>query len=362
MSQSSYTAAVIGVGKPNQPFAKGGGHAIGHVHAMMFRRSPRVRLVAGADINQDNLAYYQKQFEVPQGFADYNEMLRTAKPDIVSIGTYVGLHRPIIEAAARAGVKGILCEKPFLASPADHAAVRRIVAETGVKIVVGHIRRFWPTWRRVRELITQGYIGQPIMYLASTEGWDLQEMGSHWIDGIRFFSGDRKATWVMGQARVRDFRGYGHAMEEHAIAYWEFDDGSRALVDGGKGLKGDLFTITGTAGSIHAGEQKLVLNTIAGQRTEDYSNQPPEGWSRLGVKDGGGGIGWNMIWDMTLNALIQWIEGGGEPTVSMNQAMASQEIAFGAYLSALRGDRMDLPLQADDVTEYPVELLARRGK
>jgi hypothetical protein len=65
---------------------------------------------------------------------------------------------------------------------------------------------------------------------------------------------------------------------------------------------------------------------------------------------------------MTLNALIQWIEGGGEPTVSMNQAMASQEIAFGAYLSALRGDRMDLPLQADDVTEYPVELLARRGK
>lgn len=354
----TYKAAVIGVGKPNQPFAKGGGHAIGHVHANMFKRSKRVTLAAGADIAKENLEFYQKHFEVPQGFADYNEMFKVARPEIVSIGTYVGLHRKIIEAAAAAGVKGIVCEKPFLASPADHTAIRKLAEQTGVKIVVAHIRRYWPAWKRVRDLVAQGYIGQPIMYMASSEGWDLQEMGSHWIDGIRFFAGDRKVNWVMGQARVRDFRGYGHAMEEHAAAYWEFDDGSRAIVDGGKAFKGDLFTIVGTAGSIHAGEQNVTINTLTGQKIERYEGVQPEGHAALGFND----TGWGNTWDMTLHGLIQWIEGGPAPTNAMEQAMASQEIAFAAYLSALRGDRVDLPLQADEVTEYPVELLARRAR
>lgn len=97
----TYKAAVIGVGKPNQPFQKGGGHAIGHTHAGMFKRNPRVELIAGGDINRENLEYFQKHFAVPRGFLDYREMLESAKPDIVSIGTYVGLHRQIVEDCAR---------------------------------------------------------------------------------------------------------------------------------------------------------------------------------------------------------------------------------------------------------------------
>src|SRR3990172_8093651 len=89
----TYTAAVIGVGKAGGGGPKGGGHAIGYTHAMTLQGHPRVRLEAGADINAENLGAFREKFSVAQGFADHKAMLRDLKPDLVSIGTYVGLHR-----------------------------------------------------------------------------------------------------------------------------------------------------------------------------------------------------------------------------------------------------------------------------
>ncbi len=356
-----YTAAVVGVGKPKQPFKKGGGHAIGHIHARMFLRSPRVDLIAGADIASENLAYYQNEFNVPQGFKNYNELFREAKPDIISIGTYCGLHLPIIEAAARAGVKGIICEKPFLNSPADIDPVRRIVAETGVKICVAHIRRYNPTMQRCRQLLRDGVIGQVITYFSGVEGWDLSEMASHWFDLIRFFHDDKPVKSVFGQARVRELRGYGHAMEDHAIAYFEFEDGARGIIDGGRGLPNGInFIISGTAGTIRVmGEHTVVVDTIAGQRIEPCSHLRPDGWSNLGIADS---PDWLPTWDMMLADLMRWIEGGPAPMMAMDNALKTFEVNQAAYISSIRGDRVDLPFDAAAVAinDYPVEILARR--
>ena len=350
--KAKYTAAVIGVGKPKQPFMKGGGHAIGHTHAQMFKRSPCIDLVAGGDINADNLKYYQEEFAVPCGYLDYREMLRKEKPDLVSIGTYVGLHRQIIEDCARAGVKGILCEKPFLNAPADIAPVRELVAQTGVKIGVAHIRRYLPVMQRTRELIRDGVIGQVVSYQAGVEGWDLSEMAAHWFDLMRFFHGDRPVKWVFGQARVRQQRGYGHAMEDHAIAYFEFEDGARGIIDGGRGLPNGInFLIAGTAGTLRVmGEDSVVIDTIAGQRTESFARDPDGAWLRL--------------WDKTLADLIGWIEGGAVSPVGFENAVQTLCVNQAAYISAIRGDRIDLPLDtaALQINEYPVEILAQRNK
>src|SRR6185437_7322218 len=157
-----YSAAVIGVGKAGGGGPKGGGHAIGYTHAEMFQSDPRVTLVAGADINADNLKAFSDRFSVPRGLASYQDMLREIKPDLVSIGTYVGLHCEMIEAAATAGVKGIVCEKPFVASVPQLRRVQKIIAETGAKLVVAHVRRYRPAFVRARGLFNNGSIGTPI--------------------------------------------------------------------------------------------------------------------------------------------------------------------------------------------------------
>ena len=343
-----YTAAVIGVGKAGSGSGtRAGGFRIGYTHAETFQRNPRVRLTACADVNGDNLRAFMERFYVSQGFADYETMLREAKPDIVSIGTYVGLHRPMIEKAAEAGVRGILCEKPFVASPADLKAVQRVAQTTGVKIVVAHIRRYLPAFARARELYNDGTVGQPMMCVAGIQGWDLSEWGSHWLDMFRFFHNDQPVKWVFGQLRVRGGRGFGHAMEDHGVAYFEFEDGGKAVLDGGSGLNGDVtMALLGTAGSIRVlGEDTLIIQNAMGQREERFAANQFGGMARA--------------WDCLLNDLIAWMDGGDAPMLGLPNVSKSAELNLAAYISAVRGDRVDLPLN-DDTDEWPVEILARR--
>ena len=344
-----YSAAVIGVGKAGGGGPKGGGHAIGYTHAEMFQSDPRVTLVAGADINAENLQAFRDKFNVPHGFASYRDMLRDAKPDLVSIGTYVGLHCEMIEAAATAGVKGIVCEKPFVASVPQLRRVEKVVAETGVKLAVAHVRRYRPAFERARELFNDGSIGTPIMCISGIADWDLSEWGSHWLDMFRFLNNDEKIAWVMGQARVRDFRGYGHAMEDHAVAYFQFDNGVHGLLDGGKGLNGggDMTLIrNGRHRYASTTKPHVTLTNKAGQTVETFEQD------LLG--------GWPAMWTKGLGELIDWIEGGPVPRIGSPHTLGSSELNLAAYLSAVHGDRVDFPL-SDDVDEWPVEELARRA-
>ncbi len=347
---NTFTAAIIGVGKAKPAGDKREGHRVGYSHAKVYQNIPRTKLAAGADINAENLQAFRQTFGVEHGFADYREMLAKAKPNLVSICTYVGLHRQMIEDCARAGVRGILCEKPFLASPADIEAVRRVAAETGVKIMVAHFRRNLAAFQRARDLYNDGTVGQPLMCIAGIEGWDLFEWGSHWLDMIRHLHQDRPVHWVFAQTRVRGQRGYGHAMEDHGCAYFEFAGGGKAILDGGRSMNGEeLMTLVGTEGTIRIFDEiKLWIETAAGRRIEEFSKGPPDPWGQA--------------WDQMILDLIAWIERGPEPALGLTNMLKTSELNLAAYLSAIKGDRVDLPLSGDDLklAEWPVEILARR--
>ncbi len=350
MSQPAdvYTAAVIGAGKAkDEGFFKGGGHRIGYTHGETYAHNPRTRLVAVADIQPDNLLAYQQEFDLEQGFADYQEMLAAVQPDIVSICTYVGLHRQMLVDACRAGVKGIICEKPFLAAPADLTAVAEAAAASGTKIVIPHMRRYLPAFERAKELYTSGAVGQPVLCFAGIPGWDLSEWGSHWLDMFRFFHNDQPVLWVLSQARVREQRGYGHAMEDHAVAYFAFADGGKAMLDGGEAMNGEwTMSLVGTTGTIRVRrEDELMIEDATGQHTESFTDHPISSFS--------------AIWDCLLADLVAWMDGGPEPMLGLTNMLKTSELNLAAYLSALRGDRVDLPLQ-DKLEEWPVEALARR--
>lgn len=341
-----FTAAVIGVGRAGNTADRAGGFKIGYVHAGRHRAHPDVDLVAGADVNEENLAAWRAEFEVPYGFTDHRTMLAELRPDVVSICTYVGLHARMIEDCARAGVRGILCEKPFLAAPADLEVVRRAAAETGVKIVVAHIRRYHPVFRRMHELVQEGAIGRPLLFSAGIPGWDLSEWGTHWLDMFRYFNGDTAVEWVLGQARVRDGRAFGHATEEHASAYFGFANGCKGLVDGG----GDLvrpytMILTGEDGELRLfDDYTLRIVDASGAREETY---PADG------------AAWDDMWRATLDGLLGWVDGGEEPIVGLTNALQTSELNLGAYLSAVERDRVDLPLTDLSLAEWPLEALAR---
>jgi predicted dehydrogenase len=359
MSESSngkYKAMVIGVGASvNSQGRKGGGHQIGYTHAEMHKKNPRVELIAGVDINADNLKAFQEKFAVPHGRADYKAAIAELKPDLVSICTYVGLHRPMIEACVAAGVKGIVCEKPFLASPADCVAVRKLMAGTKTKLVVAHPRRYRKAFELASQRIAEGAVGKVRLISTSLNGWDLNEMGAHSFDFVRQMLGDAAIEWAFGQARVRETRGYGHAMEDFAIAHLGFAGGARASIEAGLGKVGEAYSVVGTEGVLHVhGEHAITIQNKQGETRELHDVDPNAIW----------GADWPRLWDDMLADLIAWIEGGPASRVGFDSAIQTCEAVLATYCSALIGDRVDLPFSPEVVAiaEYPVDLIAKRSK
>lgn len=358
MTEKRYKAAVVGVGAVvSSGGKKGGGHQAGYAMARSWLSTGRVSELAAADINAENLAAFKASEGVEHGYPSLDELLSDYKPDLLAIATYVGHHVGMIEQAADAGVKGIVCEKPFLAAPAELDRVKAAADRSGVKIVVTHQRRYHPAFELARDLYHDGTVGEPVLCFAGIDGWDLSEWGAHWLDMMRFFHRDADVQWVMGQARVRDNRGYGHAMEEHAIAYFQFEGGGKCLLDGGSGFNKARMglRLVGTEGTIFkqgAENDPVFVENKDGRRKID----PPAVV--------GGGKPYQNARVAVAADLIHWIEGGDEPRVALDTQLKTSELNLAAYLSAVRGDRIDLPLIGEDraLDRWPVELLAERHR
>jgi len=343
MTMQKLKALVIGVGAPTASSAKGGGHQIGYTHASVIMRHPEVELVGAADINAENLAAFLAVFPAARGYSTCHQALAELKPDLVSICTYVGLHREMVEACVKHGVTGILCEKPFVNSPKDLGEIEGLLHQSDTRLVVAHIRRYLPAYQKAKLLIDEGAIGRLRMASVGFDGWDLSEMGSHYFDLIRMFFADQPIRHIFGQARVRGLKGYGHRMEDHAAAYFEFEEGGRGLIDGGSSLP---FTLQGDQGIICLEtEQSLRLINKSGVESFDFSSDPASTWESL--------------WDSSLQDLVQWMKGGPEPPIAARNAARTAEVNLAAYLSALKGDRIDLPLR-DELNEWPVDAIAKK--
>ncbi len=349
---AKYRAAVVGCGR------------IARTHALTYRRHPDIDLVAGVDVEPGTLSAFQDDFGVTATFSDYREMLGHSRPDIVSICTFVGLHWPIFEACVEAGVRGIICEKPMFSTPSELAQARALVFKTGVKVVSGHMRRYGAAHLRARELFLNGTVGDPVFVTGALQGGDMAEMGAHWIDLIRFFNDDATVAWVLAQTSMHDKRGWGHAVEDHALLYMQFENGVKAIYEGGQTvLNGEIYTLLqGSAGSIQiVREDELIVSGREGVRHESFGNEPPETWKTYGLEPPD--PAWNYKWDMLLREYLAWLEGGDEPGAGFTNASAATEIYLAAYLSAIRREKIELPLLGVDVEhdEWPGEELARRA-
>lgn len=343
-NQSKYRVALVGVGKAIKAGDSKDGCKIGYQHAVNLAAFERASLVAGMDINEENLHAWQKEFRIDRGYTDYEKLLAELRPEIVCIATYVGTHFPLIEKAAQAGVKGILCEKPFLNSPLELKKLRLLIAESGIKIVVNHMRRYQPLFIQIRNLLAAGRIGRVELMSAGITGWDLSEWGAHWLDCFRFLNNDEPIQWVFGQTRTRSQRSFGHAMEEHAMAYLHFAGGCKAVLDGGSQIGGATMSIQGSEGMIRViNEGKAEIFTREGVETiscESYGH---------------------AVWHGPWNALLDWMEGAKEPDLGATNQLLTSELNLAAYVSALTGDRVDLPLLSD-LAVWPVDAIAERTK
>lgn len=96
---------------------------------------------------------------IATAYGSYEELLADPEIDAVYIPLPNQLHVPLTAMAAKAG-KHVLCEKPLSMTVAEAKTLLDVRARTGVKICEAFMIRSAPQWRRVRQLLDEGAIGQ----------------------------------------------------------------------------------------------------------------------------------------------------------------------------------------------------------
>ena len=125
-----------------------------------------------------------------------------------------------------------------------------------------------------------------------------------------------------------------------------FEGGGKGLLDGGHAMNGEAtMTMVGTAGTLRVlREDTVIVEDGSGRRVESFADEPASSWP--------------AIWQRLMSDLVVWLDGGPEPMLGLTNVIKSSELNLAAYLSAVRRDRVDLPLN-DATTEWPLETLAR---
>ncbi|MDP6702284.1 MAG: Gfo/Idh/MocA family oxidoreductase, partial [Candidatus Latescibacteria bacterium] len=158
-------------------------------HAGGYVRDTRIELTAAVDPDPESLARFGRRWDVGRLYATTEEMLVEERPDIVSVCTWDEAHGPAVAAAASAGVRAILCEKPLGATAVAAAESVRICADAGTELFVGYQRRWDPAHCAVRDYVTAGMLGDVLAVNGYYVG-GLRHNGCAWINLARFLVGE----------------------------------------------------------------------------------------------------------------------------------------------------------------------------
>lgn len=184
-------AAVIGVGRVGSRFDEERERKAVWSHVGAYLALPgQFRLVGVCEIDVENASRFRARCPDVPVFADVRELVRAVRPDVVSICTPMAGHAPALMAALEAGPpRAAWCEKPL----ADQLGVARAMVAgceaRRIPLLVSHVRRWHPLWRRFKAIVDQGLIGslQSLRVAMPNRLWSI---GSHAIDLLSWLGGE----------------------------------------------------------------------------------------------------------------------------------------------------------------------------
>jgi len=155
-----------------------------------------VELVAVADPDPEALRRATHGRAI-RGYADPGEMFAAAELDLVSIVTPTSLHMQTTLAALAAGAH-VLVEKPIAATRREAERMIAAAADADRMLTVGHIERFNPAIRELRQRLAAGELGRIFQVHATRLGpfparirdvGVVVDLAPHDLDVMRFLLG-----------------------------------------------------------------------------------------------------------------------------------------------------------------------------
>jgi predicted dehydrogenase len=128
------------------------------VHTFMMKSS-LVQMRGIASRSREKAATAGRELGIPRTYGSYEELLADKEIEAVYIPLPNHLHAEWVMKAADAG-KHVLCEKPFAMDAAEAEKAIQYAERKGVLVMEAFMYRFHPQWKRARELVRAGEIGE----------------------------------------------------------------------------------------------------------------------------------------------------------------------------------------------------------
>jgi len=212
-----------------------------------WNRLSNVEIVAVSSRRLEKAQKICDQFDIATAYGDFEQMLKTEKPDFVDIITPPETHTDFCKIALKYGID-IICQKPLAPTYQESVALAQAIKNSNVRMMVHENFRFQPWHREIKTLLNQNSIGDKLhtinLRMRMGDGWQedaymnrqpyfrempqllIYETGVHFIDVFRYLIGDVSQVYSKLKTLNSNIKG-----EDFAWVNFEFKNGVLGFLD-----------------------------------------------------------------------------------------------------------------------------------
>lgn len=254
---------------------------IGKTHAEAMIKSSNLELSGFMGNNFKNTKDIAEIYGV-QAFENF-ETLDNQCIDMAIVCTPSYIRKEIIYKLIDKKIN-ILCEKPFALSYEEGKLMEEYAKAKGVKIMVGHVLRFWPSYVKIKEVIEEGRLGD-IIHIYSNRlskypdwtswhkdpnksGGGLYDLAIHDLDYLVHLFGEVESVDAIGR---KDETG----CYNFTVSNLKFINGKQGTVESNMDIKGNYpFTtfvrVVGTQGTLEYESSKKLNKDNSMENYESF--------------------------------------------------------------------------------------------
>ena len=220
--------------------------AWGQHHAASIAKAEGAQLVAIAEPSEESRTAAREAHPDADVVGDYRELVQRDDLDVVDVVVPNRLHHEVATAVLSSG-KHLLLEKPMCLTMKECDDVLSLAKEKELRISINHEFRLSSLWGKVKELVDDGVVGEPLYvlvellrnpYRQGADGWrfDIDRVGD-WIleEPIHFFDlarwylssvGEPESVYAAANSRQVDHP----ELQDNCSAIMKFTGGAYAVV------------------------------------------------------------------------------------------------------------------------------------
>jgi len=344
-----------------------GSQFISTIHAEALQSVPDADLLAVMSPTDGHARAFAARHGIPHAFTALDDLLALDALDMVIVGAPNHLHGAIALAAAAAG-KHVVMEKPLCLNLAEADRMIAACRQAAVKLMYAEELCFAPKYVRLKGLLDEGALGQPVLLKQSEKHdgphaphfWDVEragggvtmDMGCHAIQFFRWLNNRNPIASVYAQmstsVHAEKTRG-----DDNAIIILEFANGVLAVAEESWTKKGGM----DDRAEIHGSEGVAYADVLQGNSIQTYSARGV-GYA---VEKAGSTVGWSYtmyeeVWNygfpQELAHFVRCVQRDEPPLVTGEDGRAVLEVIHAAYASAGTGRKIALPFPSDADRPY----------